>query len=172
LRSLTYDKVEPALSIKEVDLNQVVEKVSRSYQLEVESMKGELKLSLDGGLPVLLTDEVHLTNIIDNLLDNAVKYSGWAPQIKIITKAEGKYHEVIVKDSGIGMNKEQQDHIFEKFYRASNGNLHNVKGFGLGLSYVKWALEMLNGKIEVISKPKQGTKVIICIPNTQNSNER
>lgn len=165
LHSLTYEDLSPALHIEEVDLNRLIRKVIRPYQLEVESLKGDLNVELSDGLPLLHTDEVHLTNILDNLLDNAVKYSISRPCIFVSTVKEDRFNLIVVEDKGLGMSRDQQSHVFEKFYRAQQGNLHNVKGFGLGLSYVKWALEQLNGKIEIFSKLKQGTKINVRIPN-------
>ncbi len=168
LKSLTYDATSPDLNFRQVDLNNLVKKASRPYQLEVESRKGKFGMNLQPDLKPVSSDEVHLSNIIDNILDNAVKYSNKVPVIELSTSCEGKYNIITVKDKGIGMSREQLGHIFEKFYRVPQKNIHNVKGFGLGLSYVKWALEVLEGKIEITSKPKLGTQVRIIIPQTIN----
>lgn len=111
-----------------------------------------------------MADEVHFSNIIYNLMDNAVKYSGDHVKIEIATTNSKGNVVIKIKDSGIGMNKETQMHIFEKFYRAHTGNLHNIKGFGLGLSYVKAIVESHKGKIKVDSAVGKGSTFTIELP--------
>jgi len=102
-----------------------------------------------------------MLNVISNLLDNAVKYSLGAPEIEVYTRIEGNERVIGVSDKGIGISKEAQRKVFKRFYRVPNGNLHNVKGFGLGLSYVKSIVELHNGQIRLISKKGKGTLVEI-----------
>jgi two-component system phosphate regulon sensor histidine kinase PhoR len=110
-------------------------------------------------------DEVHFSNIIFNLLDNAMKYSNNAPHIEVDTFSHGNgMMSIKIKDDGIGMDKETQSRIFERFYRAHTGNLHNVKGFGLGLSYVKAIVDAHEGRIKVESTLGKGSTFTITLP--------
>jgi two-component system phosphate regulon sensor histidine kinase PhoR len=113
---------------------------------------------------MILADEVHFTNLISNLLDNAVKYSKDNLQIKVSTHTAGNQLKIKIEDNGIGMNKETSSRIFEKFYRAHTGNLHNVKGFGLGLSYVKTMVDAHHGTIKVDSVPGKGSVFSLTFP--------
>jgi signal transduction histidine kinase len=109
-------------------------------------------------------DKTHLTNAISNLVDNAIKYSGDHPAVYIKTMLEGGKLVIRVKDNGIGIPKVYQENIFDTFFRVPTGNLHNVKGFGLGLSYVKKIVELHGGTIKVHSEPEKGSEFIIQIP--------
>ncbi|HEY4151170.1 MAG TPA: ATP-binding protein, partial [Chitinophagaceae bacterium] len=113
---------------------------------------------------LISADEVHFTNLISNLIDNAVKYSKDNLLIKVFTYSTNKNIVIRIEDNGIGMGKETQKRIFEKFYRAHTGNIHNVKGFGLGLSYVKTMVDAHDGKIRVESTLGKGTTFIIEMP--------
>ena len=114
--------------------------------------------------PIIHGDQTHLANVIYNLLDNANKYSTDTPEILVRTRNVSGGVEVIVEDHGIGMNKESLKQIFEKFYRVHTGNLHDVKGFGLGLSYVKAITDAHDGKIDVKSELGQGSSFILYFP--------
>jgi len=109
-------------------------------------------------------DETHMSNLIHNLLDNALKYRQGAPIINIFTDQDEQDIYLTVQDNGIGISKVDQLRIFEKFYRVETGNVHNIKGFGLGLSYVKKIVDIYKGKIEVKSKLKQGSSFTIRLP--------
>ena len=115
---------------------------------------------------VVIGDEVHLTNMLSNLVDNAVKYSreNIPPLLKISTHNMGRYIRIRIEDNGIGMNKESLSRIFEKFYRAHTGNVHNVKGFGLGLSYVKSMVDAHQGRIKAESVPGSGSVFTVDLP--------
>ncbi len=121
-------------------------------------------LQLEEGYDIAEADEVHFTNLISNLMDNAIKYSREKLVIRIQTQRSGKNMTVRIEDNGIGMTKETQRRIFEKFYRAHTGNVHNVKGFGLGLSYVKSVVDAHNGRIRVESTVGKGTTFTLEIP--------
>ena len=111
-----------------------------------------------------MADQTHISNIINNLLDNANKYSLEQPDIRITTRNVEEGVEVVVEDKGIGMTKDQRKHIFDKFYRVHTGNLHDVKGFGLGLSYVKAMVTAHQGTIEVQSEIGAGSRFILNLP--------
>lgn len=152
------------LEKKPLNLHELIEKVSRSFELIINEQKGDLTLDLQAGNPAIFADETHLNNIIYNLLDNAVKYTEVEPKIVVTTKSSNKGIELVIKDNGIGMSDHVQKFIFDKFYRAGSGDLHNVKGFGLGLSYVKSVIEAHNGKIGLKSKKNEGSEFNIYLP--------
>jgi two-component system phosphate regulon sensor histidine kinase PhoR len=110
-------------------------------------------------------DEVHISNVISNLLDNANKYTPDQPQIRVSTESDAKGIYITISDNGIGMSAEHLSMIFEKFYRVPTGNVHNIKGFGLGLTYVKAIIEAHQGTIEVKSTPKKGSSFTIFLPH-------
>ena len=145
-------------------MHDVIEKMTESFSLQVDQKRGTLETNLLAKKPVIMADEVHFSNIIYNLMDNAVKYSGDHVKIEVSTTTNKNNVVIKIKDNGIGMSKETQMHIFEKFYRAHTGNLHNIKGFGLGLSYVKAIVESHKGKIKVDSAVGKGSTFTIELP--------
>ena len=146
------------------DLHEVIENAMQSIMLQVEKKGGVLSSSLVALNPVATSDPNHFVNLIYNLLDNANKYSPQSPKISISTKNNSKGVLITVEDKGIGMTKAVQSRIFERFYRQTSGNIHNVKGFGLGLSYVKAVLEANRGTISVTSEPGKGSRFEVFIP--------
>ena len=124
----------------------------------------ESELLLNAAEDTVYVDEVHFTNMLSNLIDNAIKYSKENLVIKLITHRTAKYFIIQIQDNGIGMSKETVKRVFEKFYRAHTGNLHNVKGFGLGMSYVKSVIDAHKGKIKVESTLGKGSTFTIEIP--------
>jgi len=158
------------LKLTQIDLNKLAETVASNFDIRVSNENGELKTDLQAENPYIKGDEVHITNVIFNLLDNAVKYSKSNPIIELSTENKNGFVIVQVKDNGIGIPKEHQTQIFERFFRVPTGNVHNVKGFGLGLSYVKRIIEAHNGKIKVDSTLGKGTRFRLYFPlkNTQN----
>ena len=142
--------------------------MAHNLALQVQEKHGAIELHLAATDPVIEADEVHFSNIIFNLLDNAMKYSTEAPKIVVDTLKHGNgMFTIKIRDNGIGMDKETQQRIFEKFYRAHTGNIHNVKGFGLGLSYVKAIVDAHDGKIKVESAPGKGSLFNITLPSVR-----
>jgi two-component system phosphate regulon sensor histidine kinase PhoR len=136
----------------------------QSILLQVEKKGGSITSELLAVNPVATSDGSHFANLVYNLLDNAFKYSTDAPEIKISTRNTGKGVLIVVEDKGIGMSKSVQGRIFERFYRQASGNIHNVKGFGLGLSYVKAVVEAHRGSITVHSELGKGSRFEVFIP--------
>ena len=155
-----------ALKFKDVDIHELIKGVVDSFNIKVKSKGGRIETDLQAGEPLATVDELHFTNIIFNLMDNAVKYSKEEipPVLKIKTWNEGGNLLISVADNGIGIKKEHLKHIFDKFHRVPTGNVHNVKGFGLGLAYVKQMVVKHNGHIRVESEWGKGTEFIIDIP--------
>lgn len=158
------DKKDFEFRWEAINLHEVIEDAIQSIVLQVEKKGGSLVSELTAVNPVATSDASHFANLIYNLLDNANKYSLHAPEIKIATANTGKGVVITVEDKGIGMTKTVQSRIFERFYRQTSGNIHNVKGFGLGLSYVKAVLEANHGAISVHSEPGKGSRFEVFIP--------
>ncbi len=152
------------LEKKRVNVHQLIEKVARSFELVVSERNGSLTLNLDGRNHYLHADETHLNNIIYNLLDNAQKYTEQKPDIVVSTEDAPEGLKISIKDNGIGMGSEVQKFIFDKFYRAESGNIHNVKGFGLGLSYVKSIVDAHRGWINLKSEINKGSEFTLHLP--------
>ncbi|WP_289053448.1 sensor histidine kinase [Carboxylicivirga marina] len=146
------------------DLHELIFRAVDNMQLLANETGGKIHTSLKAELSVFMVDEIHITNVIVNLLENALKYANEQPEVIISTVNTGYGLQISIKDNGIGMSRDQQSKIFEKFYRATGGNVHNVKGFGLGLSYVKAVIDAHQGRISVKSKLNVGTEFIIQIP--------
>ena len=166
LKASQLEKQEIELNLKPVHLHVIIKDVADNFALQLEEKKGRAELILDAENDLVNADEVHLSNLVNNLLDNAVKYSKETTPIfvRICTQLNGKNLQLKVEDNGIGMNKETAKRVFERFYRAHTGNIHNVKGFGLGLSYVKTIVEAHHGTIRVDSTLGKGSTFIIELP--------
>ena len=132
--------------------------------LQLENKQGSLNLKLNADRFVVMGDKTHLTNTICNLIDNAIKYSIEKPEISIQTSNSDSNLVMVVSDKGIGIEKEYQDKVFDKFFRVPSNNLHNVKGFGLGLAYIKTIIELHRGEIKLDSEKQIGTSFTITIP--------
>jgi two-component system phosphate regulon sensor histidine kinase PhoR len=160
------DKEDIKLTSSTLYMNEVIENVIDSMSLQLQKKDALLTMNLNAANSTILGDELHLSNIIFNLVDNAIKYSLNRPEITIST--ENYHNQLIIKvsDKGLGMNKDQQKKIFEQFYRISTGNLHDVKGFGLGLSYVNTMVKKMNGSISVKSEKDKGSEFEIKFPLT------
>ena len=164
LQMALIDKKEFELKLSDVDMHTVIEQAIEHANLQVQKRGGQIKKFLGANEPVIVGDQIHLSNVIHNLLDNANKYSPESPDISITTRNVSGGVEVIVQDRGIGITKEARKQIFDKFYRVHTGNLHDVKGFGLGLSYVKTITDAHSGQIEVKSEPGVGSSFILYLP--------
>ena len=164
LQAALLDKQEVQLNLKRLHAHDLITAALNNIQLQVEEKQGVLVVYLDAEKDIVMADEVHFTNLINNLLDNAVKYSKENLQIKLTTQNSGNLLKIKIEDNGIGMNKETLHRIFEKFYRAHTGNVHNVKGFGLGLSYVKTMVNAHHGNIKAESVLGKGSCFFITIP--------
>ncbi len=169
LQMALLDKGEVKLRMDSVDVHETIEQVLTNLSVQIEQKNGIVNLELEADNSEIVADEVHLTNIIYNLLDNANKYSPENPEITIRTENVGNLLKISISDKGIGMTKDQVARIFERFYRVPTGNLHDVKGFGLGLSYVKKMVELHNGQIFVESKLGEGSKFEIIFTGREVS---
>lgn len=168
LQAALLDKQEVQLRLKELHIHDILVNVGDNFKLQMDERKGKLSIEQDAQNDLIEGDEVHITNMLSNLVDNAIKYSkeDVPPVINISTMNYGKYLRVRLEDNGIGMSKETVSRIFEKFYRAHTGNIHNVKGFGLGLSYVRTMVDAHHGKIKVESVPGKGSVFTVDLPNS------
>lgn len=166
LKASQLDKQEVELNMQPLHAHEVIRDVVGNFALQLQEKNGKAELTLNAESDLVMADEVHFTNMINNLIDNAVKYSRETVplQVKISTQSNGKSLVIKVEDNGIGMNKETVKRVFEKFYRAHTGNLHNVKGFGLGLSYVKSVVEAQGGEIKVDSVLGKGSSFVLNFP--------
>lgn len=164
LQMALLDRGEIKLNLSAVSVHDVIENVLNTIGLQIEQQGGEVDLDFEADRDVVEADELHLTNIVYNLVDNAIKYSPEPPHITLRTRSLPEGVQITVADRGIGMTNEQVSRIFEKFYRVPTGNRHDVKGFGLGLSYVKKMVDEHHGQITVHSQPGNGSSFEIVIP--------
>ncbi|MDE7472787.1 MAG: HAMP domain-containing histidine kinase [Muribaculaceae bacterium] len=171
LQMSMFDKKKATVRLQEIDANSVIYNIINTFKLKVERYGGTIRSNLDAEDAIVMVDEMHFTNVIFNLLDNAVKYrrEDVPLQLMVTTRdIDNKKLEITVSDNGIGIKREDLKKIFERFYRVHTGNVHDVKGFGLGLAYVKKMIEVLGGEIKAESEINVGTKFIIILPLTKN----
>ena len=164
LQSAKMSNKNFAINPKEVDINTLVKSVLQSFKLTISNRNGVIETHLDADPSTLEADELHITNLIYNLVDNAIKYSTGSPHIVVSTAYEEGHIKLSVKDHGIGIAKENQKRVFEKFYRVSTGNVHNVKGFGIGLNYVAQVVRLHHGHIALESELGQGSTFTVTLP--------
>ena len=165
LQAALLEKQELQLDLKKIHASELIDKALNNYQLLIKDKSGKVELHLDAKNDLITVDESHFTNMLSNLIDNAIKYSKEDNlTIKIYTTSNGKYMSIKVEDNGIGMSKETVKRVFERFYRAHTGNLHNVKGFGLGMSYVKTVIDMHKGRIKAESTLGKGSCFTVEVP--------
>lgn len=170
LQMSMFDRQRASLRLQEVDANLIINNIVNTFKLKVERYGGAINSNLEADDAIIEVDEMHFTNVIFNLLDNAVKYreEDRPLELKISTRdLPNDRLEITVADNGIGIRREDLKRIFDKFYRVSTGNLHDVKGFGLGLAYVQKMVHEFGGQITVESEINKGTKFIIILPLTK-----
>jgi two-component system phosphate regulon sensor histidine kinase PhoR len=163
LKLSMFENQEIDLQYELLDMKQIVEEVASSLRLQLEKHQATLNISSEGDT-TLEGDRLHLVSVVFNLLDNAIKYSTNAPRIEVSIRGMDQLVNLVIKDSGIGIPDEYKRKIFEKFFRVPTGNLHNAKGYGLGLSYVAHVINRHKGTIDVESVPGDGSKFIISLP--------
>jgi len=164
LQIAQLDKKDFQLRLGEINLHELIQQAVDNFSLQIEKREGILQLDLQAGRPVIQGDSTHIASVVHNLLDNANKYSPEKPEITIRTRNVPHGVEITVEDNGIGISKEARKHIFDKFYRVHTGNIHDVKGFGLGLSYVKAIVTAHKGFVDIKSEPGKGSAFIVTFP--------
>jgi two-component system phosphate regulon sensor histidine kinase PhoR len=164
LQTSILDKGEFKLKLTELDIHDIINTAINNTHLLISQRGGQINTSLMAQKFKIVGDRVHLTNIIFNLIDNAIKYTQGVPEISVKTENVEEAIRISVKDNGIGISKENQRKIFDKFYRVPTGNVHNVKGFGLGLSYVSAVVEKHGGTVDVQSELGKGSTFILTLP--------
>ncbi len=167
LQAAKIDKNTLRLKLEEVDIDQILRDVLDKYKLQIDAIGGEVTLQTDAAQHVLKGDDFHLTNVFSNLVDNAIKYRKTDTQLilsLLTTNPNPKTIQIKITDNGLGMTREVVAQVFDRFYRADTGNIHNVKGFGLGLAYSKEIIELHGGKIKAESTPKKGSTFIVTLP--------
>jgi len=164
LQASVIEKGQLQMKSEQCNMHEIISSAAQKTQLQVESRNGTLATEFLATDYIIAGDRMHLTNVILNLLDNALKYSPQNPTIKLSTENNHKHLVISCADKGIGISKADQDRIFEKLYRVSTGNIHDVKGFGLGLSYVKAVVEAHKGNISLQSELRKGSVFIIVLP--------
>ena len=172
LQMSMFDRTKNIFKMKELDLNELVDSISNSFSLRVEHTGGKIYTEIEAVDSAIVVDETHFSNVIFNLMDNAVKYRQPDKPLNIYLRTwnpePGKV-SVSIRDTGIGIKKENLKKIFERFYRVHTGNRHDVKGFGLGLAYVKKVIDLHKGTIHVDSVYGKGTTFVITIDTPENS---
>lgn len=169
LQITLFESNRSRISLIDMNLNVLLKDVTKSFSLKVGQKGGKIITNLDAVNDLVLVDEVHFTNVIYNLMDNALKYCDKPLLLTINTRNNSNGDIVVdIEDNGIGISKEHQKYIFDKFYRIPTGNVHNVHGFGIGLAYVKEMVTRHQGTIQVVSELNKGTKFTIIIPTLQN----
>lgn len=167
LQMSMFDRTSATMKLQEVDADTVIYSVVNTYKLKVEKFGGTITANLNSDDPIVNVDEMHFTNVIFNLLDNAIKYrrEDVEPKLTVTTtNLDDSHITIIVEDNGIGIKRDDLKKIFEKFYRVSTGNRHDVKGFGLGLAYVHKMITLFGGTIKAESEVGKGSKFIITLP--------
>ena len=170
LQMSMFDRQKATLKMKQLNINELITGVVNTFALKVERYNGKIETQLNAENSTILADEMHITNVIFNLMDNAVKYKRSDVDLVLVVKTWNENGKLLlsIQDNGIGIKKENLKKIFEKFYRVHTGNLHDVKGFGLGLAYVKKIITDHKGTIRAESELNVGTKFIIALPLLKN----
>lgn len=169
LQIASLDKKEIQFRFENISMHTIIEHVIDTMDIQVQQKSGKVTKNFDAPDPMICGDNEHLLNLVNNLLDNAIKYSPEAPDITIKTRNEDRVFVFSVEDKGIGMTKAVQSKIFERFYRRPSGNVHDVKGFGLGLNYARAIIEAHKGTINVMSEPGRGSRFEVFLPSNSES---
>ena len=164
LQAAQLDRKENELNKEPTDVHDLIQGVVESFKLQLESKPSNVQTILEANPSLIEVDEEHLLHVLSNLIDNAIKYAKETIDIIIKTKSINNKMSITITDKGIGMNPDAIKHIFEKFYRAHSGNVHDVKGYGLGMSYVKWVIDSHKGTIQVKSELDKGTSIEVILP--------
>jgi two-component system phosphate regulon sensor histidine kinase PhoR len=163
------DQKEIDFNFSTINIHEIIEEARDNFQYnQLEEIGGNIELSLDAQNPLITADIVHITNVLHNLIDNAIKYCDVVPNIRITTKNVKNKIQILISDNGKGISRENLKYIFDKFYRVPTGNLHDVKGFGLGLFYVKTVVEEMEGQINVKSTIGKGSEFTLSFTTTEN----
>lgn len=171
LNVANLDRNEIKLNMTTFDIHEIIEEAKENFEFnQLEEQGGKISLDLNASDSVLVADLVHITNIVNNLLDNAIKYCDKTPDLRVSTSNTKNKIVISFKDNGKGISRENLKYIFDKFYRVPTGNLHDVKGFGLGLFYVKTIIDELKGSIQVKSVLGKGSEFIIVLPFGKKKN--
>jgi two-component system phosphate regulon sensor histidine kinase PhoR len=161
LQAATIEKEKVEIKKHPIDIHEILKKVEKTFKINIESKNGTLQCDLKAANPIIMGDEAHLMNIFNNLIDNAIKYSPENLDISISTRNVNDEIEISISDKGLGISSEHQPFVFDKFYRVPTGNVHDVKGFGIGLNYVNLLVQRHNGKIILRSKKGEGSTFIL-----------
>lgn len=170
LQMAIFDRGKINLKLKEADIHELLNGIINNFNVQIKMRNGIIRQDFQAERTFAAIDEVHFTNLIVNLFDNAVKYCNTEPDITVSTRSKKNSIIISIKDNGIGIARDHQKRIFEKFYRVPTGNVHNVKGFGLGLSYVKLIAEAHGGSINLESEPGKGSVFNIYLPLIKEEN--
>ncbi len=170
LQMSMFDRKKAVFKKKEIDLNELVENTANSFALRVEHTGGKIFTDIEAIDSTIYVDEMHFQNVVFNLMDNAVKYRNPDKPLDIYMKTwnDDERLYLSIRDTGIGIKKDNLKKVFDKFYRVHTGNQHDVKGFGLGLAYVKKIVDLHKGEIHVESEYGKGTRFIISLPVIKN----
>ncbi len=164
LQLSVLDKELMRIKKDEVDIHEVIENLVNQFNIKIQNRHGIIKVVTNATRHRVFGDKLHITNVLTNLIDNAIKYSHEAPYVHILTENKNNEINVSISDEGIGISKAEQKNIFRKMYRVPTGNIHDVKGFGIGLYYVKTMVEAHRGKIELTSEENKGSTFILTLP--------